>query len=69
MNYFTIPIQDEAMDTSNAITCQIKIGKSTQNGKVTLGLPFMKAFYTAYNAGTSKIGIALSVGSQGSITM
>lgn len=65
---FSIPVQTEVMDNQNQATCVFGIGRQTRGNFVTLGMPFMKAFYTAYNIDTAKVGVALSVGSFGSIT-
>jgi hypothetical protein len=64
---YSVPTQDESSDSTNAATCLIKIGKQTKGAYVTLGLPFMKAFYTVYNVTGQTVGIALSTNSFGSV--
>ncbi len=64
---YSVPAQNEAADTTLAATCQIKIGKQTKGSYVTLGLPFMKAFYTVYSVANSTVGIASAAHSFGSI--
>lgn len=66
--YYSVPTQDDSLDSTNAATCLIKIGKQTKGAYVTLGLPFMKAFYTVYETANSTIGVAKAAYSFGSIS-
>lgn len=65
---YSLPVQDDSSDTNNAATCTVKVGKQTKGAYVTLGLPFMKAFYTVYDLANSTIGIAVPTYSFGSIS-
>lgn len=67
VNYYSLPITVEAVDQQNAITCQVKIGRQSKGNFVTLGLPFMKAFYTAYDMTQAKVGITIPMGSLGTV--
>jgi hypothetical protein len=64
---YTIPVKSLLQDDANSANCKVLIKQSGDNF-ATLGQPWFRTFYTAFDANTKQIGIGLPMGSFGVMT-
>jgi len=66
--FYNVPASYLIQDSPTAVQCILKIGKQTKGNFVSLGTPFLKAFYTVYNIAAQSVGITFATKSKGTIT-